>query len=93
MSHEATETQKLGTRMASHLSSAAAAAGEGFDRAIGYTQERTNAIKDSVQHAVEDGWTGLRERAAGVPVTPLLMGIGAGFCIGWFVRSQISNRQ
>jgi hypothetical protein len=93
MPHEATSLDKFGTRMASQIGNAAAAAGEKLDAAIGYTKERTSALKDSVGHLVDDGWSGLREKATKVPVAPLLIGLGAGFCLGWFVRRHTSANQ
>ena len=93
MPHDDTSSEKFGTRMASQIGSAANIAGEKLDAAIGYTRDKTQALKESVHNMVDDGWTELRGRAAKVPVTPLLVGIGAGFCIGWFVRRHTSSNQ
>jgi len=91
MPHAATNLEKFGTRMASQIGNAASAAGEKLDAAIDYTKERTHALQDSVHHLVDDGWTGLREKAARVPIAPLLIGLGAGFCLGWFARRHPSD--
>ena len=93
MPHAATSLEKFGTRMASQIGNAASAAGEKLDAAIGYTKEKTSALKDSVDHLVDDGWSGLREKASKVPVASLLIGVGAGFCLGWFVRRHTSAKQ
>ncbi len=88
-----TNAEKFGTHMASQVGNAANVAGEKLDAAIGYTRERGQALRDSVNHLVDDGWTELKGRAAKVPVAPLLIGIGAGFCLGWFVRRHTSENQ
>ncbi|MCI0622584.1 MAG: hypothetical protein L0387_13140 [Acidobacteria bacterium] len=85
--------ERIGTRMAAQIGNAAAMAGEKLDAAIGYTKERTHALKDSVHHVVDDGWTGLRENAVKLPYAPLLIGLGAGFCMGWFARRHTSASQ
>jgi len=90
MPYEPASDEKFGTRMASQIGNAAAAAGEKFDAAIGYTKERTHALKDSVHHLVDDSLTGLKEKTASVPVAPLLIGLGAGFCLGWFASRHTS---
>ena len=90
---QATSPEKIGTRMASQLGNAANVAGEKLDAAIGYTREKSQALKDSVHHLVDDGWTELRGRATRVPITTLLVGLGAGFCLGWFVRHHTSANQ
>jgi hypothetical protein len=90
MPQEATSPQ-FGTRMASQIGNAANVAGEKLDAAIGYTKEKSQAFKDSVHHLVDDGWSELRGKAGRVPITPLLVGLGAGFCLGWFVRRQTSG--
>jgi hypothetical protein len=89
MAH-ATNAEQFGTRMASQIGNAANVAGEKIDAAIGYTREKGQALRDSVHHLVDDGWTELKGKAANVQVTPLLIGIGAGFCLGWFVRHYTS---
>ncbi|MGH9428218.1 MAG: hypothetical protein ACRD2L_18190 [Terriglobia bacterium] len=88
-----TTSEKFGTRMASQIGNAANVAGEKLDAAIGYTREKTQALKDSAHHFVDGGWTELRGRAEKVPITPLLIGLGAGFCLGWFVRRHTSADQ
>ena len=88
---QATNAEKFGTRMASQIGNAANVAGEKLDAALGYTRDKSHALKDSVHHLVEDGWTELKGKAASVPVTPLLIGLGAGFCLGWFVRRHSSS--
>jgi len=93
MSHGATSPEKLGTRMASQLGNAATFAGEKLDAAIDYTKEKTQALKESAHHLVDDGWSDLREKAGKVPITPLLVGLGAGFCLGWFIRHHTSANQ
>lgn len=93
MAYEATSPAKFGTRMASQIGNAAAVAGEKLDAAIGYTRERTQAVKDSVQHLAHESWSGFREKAGRVPVAPLLIGLGAGFCLGWFLRRHMSANQ
>lgn len=93
MPNEATSLDRFGTRMASQIGNAAAAAGEKLDAAIGYTKERTSALKDSVGHLVDNSWSALREKASRIPVSPLLIGLGAGFCLGWFVRRYTSAKQ
>jgi hypothetical protein len=91
MPHAATSLEKFGTRMASQIGNAASAAGEKLDAAFGYTKEKTSALKDSVHHLVDDGWSGLREKAGSVHVASLLIGVGAGFCLGWFARHHRSD--
>jgi hypothetical protein len=93
MPHEATSPEKFGTRMASQIGNAASVAGEKLDAAIGYTKEKTQAFKESAHHLVDDGWSELREKAGKVPITPLLVGLGAGFCLGWFIRHHTSADQ
>ena len=93
MPHEATSTEKFGTRMASQLGNAANLAGEKLDAAIGYTREKSQALKESAHHLVDDGWSQLREKAGRVPIAPLLVGLGAGFCLGWFIRHHTSANQ
>ena len=93
MPHEATSSEKFGTRMASQIGNAANVAGEKLDAAIDYTWEKGQALKDSVHHLVDEGWTELRGKAARVPIVPLLVGLGAGFCLGWFVRRHTSANQ
>jgi hypothetical protein len=88
MPHEATSPEKFGTRIASQIGSVAAAAGERLDAAIDYTKERTDTLKTTVHQLVDDRWSELRDQAVRVPITPLLIGIGAGFCLGWFARSN-----
>jgi hypothetical protein len=92
MFQEATRP-RIGTRMASQIGNAAAVAGEKLDAAIGYTRERTQALRDSVQHLAGESWNDFREKAGRVPVAPLLIGLGAGFCLGWYIgRQTTSNR-
>lgn len=93
MPHEGTSAERIGNRVAAQIGNAAAMAGEKLDAAIGYTKERTHALKDSVHHLVNDSWTGLREKADRVPYVPLLIGLGAGFCLGWFARRHTSASQ
>jgi hypothetical protein len=93
MPHEATSPEKFGTRIASQIGNAASVAGEKLDAAIGYTKEKTQAFKESAHHLVDDGWSELREKAGRVPITPLLVGLGAGFCLGWFIRHHTSANQ
>ena len=88
---QTTNAEKLGTRMASQIGNAANVAGEKLDAALGYTRENSQALRDSVHHLVDDGWTELKGKAARVSVTPLLIGLGAGFCLGWFVRHHSSS--
>jgi len=88
---EAISAEKFGTRMGSQIGNAANVAGEKLDAAIGYTREKSQALRDSVHHLVDDGWTELKGTAARVPFAPLLIGLGAGFCLGWFVRRHSSS--
>jgi hypothetical protein len=93
MPHKATSSEKFGTRMASQIGNAANVAAEKLETAIGYTRKTGQALKDSVHHLVDEGWTELRGKAARVPIAPLLVGLGAGFCLGWFVRRHTSANQ
>jgi hypothetical protein len=93
MPHKATSSEKFGTRMASQIGNATNVAGEKLDTAIGYTREKGQALKDSVHHFVDEGWTELRGKATRVPIASLLVGLGAGFCLGWFVRRHTSANQ
>ncbi|HET6961802.1 MAG TPA: hypothetical protein VFJ27_04880 [Terriglobia bacterium] len=89
---QATNPEKFGTRMASQIGNVANVAGEKLDAALGYTREKGHALKDSVHQLVDEGWTELKGKAARVPVAPLLIGLGAGFCLGWFVRRHSSSQ-
>jgi F0F1-type ATP synthase assembly protein I len=50
------------------------------------------ALKGSVGHLVDNSWSGLREKPVGF-LSFLLIGLGAGFCLGWFVRRYTSANQ
>ena len=91
MSHEATRTTKIGSRLGTQIGNAATAAGEKVDAAIGYAKERTQAFTDSAHRLVDDGWSGLKGVAAKVPYTHFIIGLGAGFCLGWFARRHSSR--
>jgi hypothetical protein len=92
MFQEAT-SPRIGTRMASQIGNAAAVAGEKLDAAIGYTRERTQALRDSAQHLAVESWDHFRDKAGRIPVAPLLIGLSAGFCLGWYIRSQTTSNR
>jgi hypothetical protein len=91
MPHEATGTTNIGSRLATQIGNAAATAGEKVDAAIGYAKQRTQAFTDSAHQLVDGSWSGLKGVAAKVPYTHFIIGLGAGFCLGWFARRHSSR--
>ena len=93
MHNETTGSEKFGVRVASRIANATIAAGEKLDASIGCTKEKAQSFKDSAYRLVDGGWSELRDRAGQIPKVSLFLGLGAGFCLGWFIHHFTSARR